>query len=163
MRCLYEVLDVESTAEASAIKKQYRKLALQWHPGMHKFILHKARVPRSQFVRLPTAAGHSLTTCAQGLGSCSEATVVSCIAAKSTQCAMQTKMPMTRTHRNAFKRFRMHGRCCQTRRCAPVPVTSLVPINAVLMQRPSPGASLVRLPSQPDPHFWLKASGRGRR
>lgn len=34
MRCLYEVLDVESTADASVIKKQYRKLALQWHPGM---------------------------------------------------------------------------------------------------------------------------------
>eukprot|EP00892_Ulva_mutabilis_P000320 jgi/Ulvmu1/10289/UM060_0091.1 len=32
MRCLYEVLDVESSADAAVIKKSYRKLALQWHP-----------------------------------------------------------------------------------------------------------------------------------
>lgn len=143
MRCLYEVLDVESTAEASAIKKQYRKLALQWHPGMHNFILHEACVSPCHCVRLPTAAGHSLTTCWQRLGRVSEARLASCIAVESTQCAMQTKMLITRTHRNAFKRFRMLGRCCQTRRCAPVPVTSLVPISHVLMQRPYPGASLV--------------------
>src|SRR4051812_24734943 len=30
--CLYEVLDVERTADADTLKKSYKKLALRWHP-----------------------------------------------------------------------------------------------------------------------------------
>lgn len=33
MRCLYEVLECDRGADDAAIKKSYRKLALQWHPG----------------------------------------------------------------------------------------------------------------------------------
>jgi curved DNA-binding protein CbpA len=33
-RCLYDVLGVERGEEDDAIKKAYRKQALQWHPGM---------------------------------------------------------------------------------------------------------------------------------
>lgn len=32
-KCLYEILDVTRDAEDDVIKKAYRKLALQWHPG----------------------------------------------------------------------------------------------------------------------------------
>lgn len=34
MRCFYEVLGVSQDAEEPEIKKAYRKLALEWHPGM---------------------------------------------------------------------------------------------------------------------------------
>lgn len=34
MRCLYEVLGVDKTADDDAIKKAYRKAALVWHPGV---------------------------------------------------------------------------------------------------------------------------------
>lgn len=33
MRCLYEVLGVERSADDDVIKKAYRKMALVWHPG----------------------------------------------------------------------------------------------------------------------------------
>jgi DnaJ family protein A protein 5 len=32
MRCHYEILEVGRHADAEEIKKQYRKLALRWHP-----------------------------------------------------------------------------------------------------------------------------------
>lgn len=32
MKCYYEVLDVDRNADDDTIKKQYRKLALRWHP-----------------------------------------------------------------------------------------------------------------------------------
>ena len=32
-RCLYEVLEVDKDAEDDAVKKAYRRMALQWHPG----------------------------------------------------------------------------------------------------------------------------------
>jgi hypothetical protein len=35
MRCLYEVLSVDKTADDDTIKKAYRKAALIWHPGLH--------------------------------------------------------------------------------------------------------------------------------
>lgn len=33
MRCLYEVLNVDVDVEEAALRKSYRRLALQWHPG----------------------------------------------------------------------------------------------------------------------------------
>ena len=33
MRCLYEVLGVAQDVDEKALKKSYRTLALQWHPG----------------------------------------------------------------------------------------------------------------------------------
>jgi preprotein translocase subunit Sec63 len=33
MRCHYEVLGVAETATDDDLKKAYKKLALQWHPG----------------------------------------------------------------------------------------------------------------------------------
>ena len=33
MRCHYEVLGINRDANNDEIKKAYRKLALQWHPG----------------------------------------------------------------------------------------------------------------------------------
>jgi DnaJ homolog subfamily A member 5 len=35
MRCHYEVLDIERSAEADTIKKAYRRAALKWHPDKH--------------------------------------------------------------------------------------------------------------------------------
>ena len=32
MRCYYEILQVERSADSDELKKQYRRLALQWHP-----------------------------------------------------------------------------------------------------------------------------------
>lgn len=32
MKCHYEVLGVECTADDETIRRAYRKLALQWHP-----------------------------------------------------------------------------------------------------------------------------------
>ena len=32
MRCHYEVMELDRSATSEIIKKQYRKLALQWHP-----------------------------------------------------------------------------------------------------------------------------------
>lgn len=34
MRCHYEVLGVERSANGDEMKKAYRKLALKWHPGI---------------------------------------------------------------------------------------------------------------------------------
>lgn len=34
MRCHYEVLELELSADEAAIKKAYRRAALLWHPGM---------------------------------------------------------------------------------------------------------------------------------
>jgi curved DNA-binding protein CbpA len=32
-RCHYEVLELSRSASEDEIRKQYRRLALQWHPG----------------------------------------------------------------------------------------------------------------------------------
>lgn len=34
MKCLYDVLEVSEDVDNVALKKQYRKLALKWHPGV---------------------------------------------------------------------------------------------------------------------------------
>jgi curved DNA-binding protein CbpA len=36
MKCLYEVLGVDRDVDEGGLKKAYRKLALQWHPGEHQ-------------------------------------------------------------------------------------------------------------------------------
>jgi DnaJ-class molecular chaperone len=36
MRCFYEVLQVNQDADEAELKKAYRKLALRWHPGLHR-------------------------------------------------------------------------------------------------------------------------------
>ena len=33
MRCHYDVLDLELSADEAAIRKAYRRAALLWHPG----------------------------------------------------------------------------------------------------------------------------------
>ena len=33
MKCHYEILGIKRDASDDEIKKSYRKLALQWHPG----------------------------------------------------------------------------------------------------------------------------------
>jgi hypothetical protein len=38
MKCLYDVLEVDQHVDDATLKKQYRKLALKWHPGaIHGF------------------------------------------------------------------------------------------------------------------------------
>jgi DnaJ homolog subfamily A member 5 len=34
MRCLYEVLSIDKSANDEEIRKAYRKAALRWHPGL---------------------------------------------------------------------------------------------------------------------------------
>lgn len=45
MRCHYEVLGVSQTATDDDLKKAYKKLALQWHPG--QFYLSKIHIYHS--------------------------------------------------------------------------------------------------------------------
>jgi curved DNA-binding protein CbpA len=40
MKCHYEVLSIKKDANDDEIKKSYRKLALQWHPGNRSFLLY---------------------------------------------------------------------------------------------------------------------------
>lgn len=36
MKCLYEVLEIERSADEGTIRTAYRKLALRWHPGTER-------------------------------------------------------------------------------------------------------------------------------
>ncbi len=38
-RCYYDILQVERSASSEEIRKSYRKLALQLHPGAYKIFL----------------------------------------------------------------------------------------------------------------------------
>jgi len=41
MRCHYDVLRLTRDCSDDDIKKSYRKLALQWHPGKYVMLLNK--------------------------------------------------------------------------------------------------------------------------
>lgn len=38
-KCLYDVLELAGDCEDEAVKKAYRKMALQWHPGVSCFMI----------------------------------------------------------------------------------------------------------------------------
>lgn len=62
MRCYYEVLQVEKSANDDELKKAYRKLALQWHPvtisiSLYLLIVEPRNLTKCELssrIRMPT-------------------------------------------------------------------------------------------------------------
>lgn len=74
MRCLYEVLGVERTADDDVIKKAYRKAALIWHPGavqlwniMHVHVQHISKCSTTRCLQQFQAVSHTAAAAATAL------------------------------------------------------------------------------------------------